>query len=394
VATLDRRIGLGLLTLYGVGVMVGAGIYVLVGQIAGLAGSLTPVAFLIAGAVAGCSAYAFAELSARIPESAGEAAFVEEAFGSALVSLLVGLAVVSVGVISAAAIVKGSAGYLLDLVALPRTAVELGLVVLLAGLASAGVVTSLSAAAVFTLLEIGGLLAVAVAGFLADPVGSDAAVPMPAVSGLGAGALLAFFAFVGFEDMVNMAEETRSPTRTMPRAIFLAVAITTALYVLVSVAALRVVPPALLAATERPLAVVFEAGSGLSPVPITAIAIVATLNGVLVQIVMAARVLYGLGRRRRSLRWFHSVNAVTRTPLRGTAVAAALISALVLAAPIDMLARLTAFILLIVFSLVNAALIVLKRRGPPPAGAPNAPLAVPVAGIVLALGLLGWSLWT
>ncbi|MEL6482547.1 MAG: APC family permease, partial [Pseudomonadota bacterium] len=274
---LARRIGVGLLTFYGVGVMVGAGIYVLIGTIAGVAGPLTPLAFLAAGFVAALSAFSFAELSARIPESAGEAAYTEEAFGLPPLSVLVGLAVIAVGLVSAAAILKGGAGYVLGLVEIPRVPLELGILVVLAAIAAAGVVESLVFAALLTLAEILGLLAVAAAGFLAPPVmplGEMLAVSVSefSVTLILPAALLAFFAFVGFEDMVNMAEETIDPSRTMPRAIFLAVAITTALYALVAVAALRAVEPQALAASERPLALVFTAGTGLSDTIIIMIA--------------------------------------------------------------------------------------------------------------------------
>lgn len=391
---LSRRIGVGLLTFYGVGVMVGAGIYVLIGTIAGIAGSLTPLAFLAAGLVAALSAFSFAELSARIPESAGEAAFAEEAFGLPWLSALVGLAVIAVGVVSAAAILKGAAGYFLGLVALPRVSLELGILAVLAAIAIVGVVESLSIAAILTIFELGGLLAVAAAGFAAPPVltvgemidagtgpGVSAGVLLPAT-------LLAFFAYVGFEDMVNIAEETVAPERTMPRAIFLAVAITTAIYCLIAVAALRAVDSAALAASERPLALVFVAGTGLSDRPIVLVAIFATLNGVLVQIVMIARVLYGMGRRRAALGVFARLHPRFRTPVRATVAAAAMIAGLAIVAPIATLAEITSMVLLGIFIVMNAALLVLKRRGPPPPGAPNAPRIVPVLGIVSAATLL------
>ncbi len=391
---LDRRIGLGLLTFYGVGVMVGAGIYVLIGQIAGVAGPATPWAFLVAGAVAGLSAYSFAELSARIPEAAGEAAYVEEAFGSKLLATAVGAGAIAVGVVSAAAILKGGVGYILGLVDLPRTGLEIAVILLLGAIAAVGVVQSLRVAAALTIVEILGLLAIAGAGFAAPQATEPAAIfAVPDLSGAGLGllfaaALLAFFAFLGFEDMVNMAEETVAPARTMPRAIFLAVALTTALYCLVSVAALLAVPPERLAESERPLALVFSAGTGLSDTPILWIAIAATLNGVLVQIVMVARILYGLGRRRPRLAWFHALDPRFRTPVRGTAAATLAIGALAVSAPIGLLAELTSSVLLAVFTVVNAALVALKRRGPPPPGAPNGPIWLPVLGCLTAAGLL------
>lgn len=390
---LARRIGVGLLTFYGVGVMVGAGIYVLIGTIAGIAGPLTPLAFLTAGFVAALSAFSFAELSARIPESAGEAAFAEEAFGLPLLSTLVGVAVIAVGLVSAAAILKGGAGYVLGLIDIPRAPLEFGILIVLTAIAAAGVVESLTFAALLTLAEIIGLLAIAAAGLLAPPVMPLGEMLQTSISDFSAAvilpaALLAFFAFVGFEDMVNMAEETVEPERTMPRAIFLAVAITTALYALVAIAALRAVAPSDLAASERPLALVFKAGTGLSDTAIIMIASLATLNGVLVQIVMASRVLYGLGRRRPALAVFTRLHPRLRTPVRATIAAAAVIAALSLAAPIETLAEMTSILLLAIFIVMNAALLALKRRGPPPAGAPNTPRVIPIFGIISALALL------
>ena len=392
---LDRSVGLGLLTLYGIGVIVGAGIYVLIGAVAGVSGALMPLAFLVAGVVAAFSAGSFAELSARIPESAGEAAYVEEAFAAPLLSTLTGLGVVAVGTISAAVIVKGGVGYIAGFVDLPRAPMEIAVLLLLGAIAGLGVRRSLTVAGVVTLAEIAGLLVVAAAGLAAPAemaVGemlAAAGTALDATPALLAGALIAFFAFVGFEDMVNMAEETVDPARTVPRAIFLAVAATTALYCLVAVAALHAVGVDRLAESERPLALVFEAGTGMSDRPILVIAILATLNGALVQIVMVSRVLYGLGRRRRRwLGWFHALNGRTRTPLRATATAVAVIAALILSAPIATLAEWTSTVLLCVFVMVNAALIALKRRGPPPPGAPRMPMAVPVLAILFALGLL------
>jgi len=391
---LRRRIGLGLLVFYGVGVMVGAGIFVLVGKVAGDAGAMTPLAFLIAGAAAGLTALSFAELSARIPESAGEAAYTREAFGSRPFANLIGLAVALVGVVSAAAILKGGVGYLLAFVDAPRFWLELGLGVALGLIAAVGVLESLAFAAILTVVELTGLALVAWGGFSAEPVTTFA--EMTDVSQLANGgfaivfsaALLAFFAFIGFEDMVNLAEEVIDPVRTMPRAIILAVGITTLFYCLVSVAALFAVAPADLALSERPLALVFERGSGLSPNVILVIAVFATLNGVLAQIVMSARVLYGLGRHSPAFGWAHHAHPRLGTPLRATAAATAAVLVLAFAAPIETLAEATSYLLLCVFIVVNAALLVLKRRSPPPAGAPNAPWIAPILAIVISFALL------
>lgn len=390
---LKRRVGLLLLIFYGVGVMVGAGIFVLVGKVAGVAGPLTPLAFLAAGAAAALSALSFAELSSRIPESAGEAAYVRAAFGVDWFSSLVGVAVALVGAVSAAAILKGGVGYILAFVDAPRPLLEVLVGVTLGLIAAIGVVESLSVAAIFTVVEMIGLLLVGAAGLTAEPVVTFAQMADLAAFGDGAAAavfaaaVLAFFAFIGFEDMVNLAEEVVDPVRVMPLAIIWAVTITTTLYVLVSVAALHAVPADQLAASERPLALVFEVGSGMSAAPIAAIAIFATLNGVLAQIVMASRVLYGVGRTSPLFRWANQAHPRLGTPLRATAVGTAVVIGLALLAPIETLAVATTYLLLAIFIVVNTALLVLKQRGPGPAGAPNIPRVVPAAAILFAIGL-------
>ncbi len=391
---LHRRVGLSLLILYGVGVMVGAGIYVLVGKVAGVAGALTPLSFVVAGVAAALSALSFAELSARIPESAGEAAYVRTAFGIGWLGDCVGVAVACVGVISAAAILKGGVGYIAALVDMPRFWLEILVGLLLGFIALVGVLESLVFAAVLTLVEIVGLLLIVGAGFSAEPV-----TPFVEMVDFGsllhgggpmllAAALLAFFAFIGFEDMVNLAEETIDPVRTMPRGIVGAIIITTLLYVLVAVAAVRAVDMQQLAQSERPLALVFETGTGWSPDTIIVIAIFATLNGVLAQIVMAARVLYGLGRRNRLFAWAHATSDRLGTPVAATAVVTLIIVVLALSAPIEKLAQVTTYILLCIFVVVNLALLVLKRRVPTPAGAPDVHWTVPVIAIVFSLVLL------
>ena len=265
---LKRRIGLGLLTAYGVGVMVGAGIYVLVGAIAAEAGIWAPLSFLLAGLIAAPSALSYAEFSTRLPEAAGEAIFVAKGLGRPWLALVVGLAVVAAGTISAAAVLRGGTGYLVSVVELPfaPTAIVMGL--FLVGVAIAGVLESLTVAAIFTVIEVIGLALVIWAGASAEPV-ADWQAPAGIVwSGVASAAVLAFFAFIGFEDIVNMAEEVRDPTHTLPRAILLSLLITSLLYALVSWAAVRAVPLERLAVSEQPLALVWSHARGGGGVPV------------------------------------------------------------------------------------------------------------------------------
>lgn len=361
---LQRRLGLGLITAYGVGVMVGAGIYVLVGAVAGSAGIYAPLAFLLAGLVAAPTALSYGELSSRIPEASGEAAYVEQGLKLRWLAILVGLAIVLTGTFSAAAVLRGGVGYLTGIAPISPVWAIILIGAALTLVALVGVLESLALAALFTLIEVLGLAAVIWAGFSAAPVIDPAALPPMQLAGIGAAAALAFFAFIGFEDMVNMAEEVRNPERTLPRAIILSLAITTLLYALVSVAAIRAVSVADLAVSERPLVLVWQAGSAINPTFLAAIAVVAALNGVLAQIVMASRVLFGLGRRLPALSIFTRVHPRFGTPVLATLVLGAGLLTAALTLPVADLAGMTSTVLLTVFVVVNAALIALKRQQP------------------------------
>jgi basic amino acid/polyamine antiporter, APA family len=384
--TLKRRIGPGLLTAYGVGVMVGAGIYVLVGAVAGNAGLWAPLAFLVAGLIAAPTALSYSEFSTRIPEAAGEAAYVGAGLNSPAMAVVVGLAVVAAGTVSAGAVLRGGVGYLVAIVDIDPLWGILGLGLLLMAVAIMGVLESLALVALFTLTELAGLGLVIWAGLSAPAVPGWSSLPPPVWSGIGLGAVLAFFAFIGFEDLVNMAEEVENPTRTLPRAILWALGITTVIYAIVTYAAVRAVPLDALAASSSPLALVWQAAKGGDGAFLSGIAVFAALNGVLAQIVMASRVLYGLGGRNRALGLFHKAHPRLGTPVLATVLIGVAVIAVGLSAQVATLAGLTSAILLSVFVLVNLALILQKRRAP---DAPfRVPMAVPVLGLILSLTAL------
>ena len=387
---LKRRIGLGLLTAYGVGVMVGAGIYVLIGAVAAGAGVWAPLSFLVAGVIAAPTALSYAEFSTRLPEAAGEAAYVGVGLNSQALALLVGMAIVAAGTISAGAVLRGGVGYLhagfgIDPV---LAVVVLGIALVL--VAAVGVLESLSLAALFTVVELAGLGLVIWAGAGAGHTADYSAPAAPVWAGIGLGAVLAFFAFIGFEDIVNMAEEVRDPERTLPRAILISLGITTAIYALVAWAAVRSVPIRELAGSSSPLVLVWQSARGGDGAFLSGIAVFAALNGVLAQIVMAARVLFGLGKRSPALAPFRHAHPRLGTPVLATLVIGALVILAALLVPFAILAEVTSTILLAVFALVNLALIVEKRRTP--AATFRVPGWVPVLGLTLALAALSVSL--
>lgn len=389
-AGLKRRLGFGLLTAYGIGVMVGAGIYVLIGTVAAAAGVWAPVGFVVAGLIAGLSALSYAEFAARVPEAAGASSYIEKGLGLHWLAVGVGLAIVVAGTVSAAAVLRGGVGYLSALIEVPEAFAIIGIGLLLAAIASVGVLESLAFASVLTVIEVAGLVAAAWAGFVAEPSPNWLAPPAPVWTGIAAATALAFFAFIGFEDMANLAEEVRDPERILPRGIIAALAVTTILYALATTAAVRALPADELAASERPLALVWQAGSGLSPGYLSAVAVAAALNGVLAQVVMATRVLFGLGQREPRLAVFHRAHRRFGTPVLATAVSGAAAVGAALVLPVETLAGLTSMLLLVVFAIVNFALIRLKRRDD--TGPFRLPTWVPVAGLVTALGALAASL--
>jgi APA family basic amino acid/polyamine antiporter len=243
---LRRRLGLPLLVLYGVGITVGAGIYVLVGAVAGHAGVYSPWSFLLAGIVMAFTVASYTELSTRFPVSAGEAAYVRAAFGSRLFSTLVGLSTIVIGVMSASTVTLGAVGYTRQFLDLPQIVLVLTLLLPLGAVAVWGILESVVIAGLLTLVEVGGLVAIIVAGVHADlPIATTLATLPPlefhVLSGIAFASLLAFFAFIGFEDLANIVEEAREP-RDIPRALVLTLIISTILYVVVAAIAVSAVP--------------------------------------------------------------------------------------------------------------------------------------------------------
>lgn len=386
---LNRTLSLWLILAYGLGTILGAGVYVLVGKVAGYAGFFAPLSFLLASIVAGFTALSYAKLCARHPKAAGEATYIQEAFGKRWLTSLTGWLVVITGIVSAAALCRGFVGYFQVFLNLPTPLIIILLISLLGLLASWGIGLSVVTATIITVIEVAGLLLVifvsafqlkelpSLTTYIGIPQGSEWRGEWLGVS---LGAFLAFYAFIGFEDMVNLAEEVKNPRKTLPKAIFIALGIATLLYALTALSAVLIIPLDELIESEAPFALLFEK-QGFSPVLITFISLIAILNGVLVQIIMAARVMYGMAKQRAAPSIFSKVHPVTQTPIFATTIAAILVLILALWFPIMTLAQVTSFIILIVFALVNLSLLV-KTKG-------ILQKILPSIGLALCLLLLG-----
>ncbi len=387
-----------MLVLYGLGTTVGAGIYALMGEVAGSAGMRAPLAFLVSALLAGTTAIGFAELAGRLPKAAGEAVFVNQAFGRRPLTAAVGGGVLVAGVVAAAAVTDAFAGYVAELTDGPKWLLSVGLIVALAGLAVTGAKESVTAAATFTVIEIGGLLLVLWAGreSFGDIFSHAGELVGPPTSfsgwsGVLGGAFLAFFAFLGFEDIDSVAEETDDASVNLPRAVLITLGITTVLYVVVAAISVLQVSPERLSESDAPLAFIYEEAGGNRDV-MAFIAALAMVNGALVQMVMVPRVVYGLSRLGLVPAAMGAVSPRTNTPVRATLGAAVLITVLTLSLDIEWLARLTSAVTMAVFISVNASLIRIKRKDGPTTTF-SVPAWVPVVGIVASVGMFIAEVW-
>jgi APA family basic amino acid/polyamine antiporter len=396
--TLKRSLILPQLVLYGLGTTIGAGIYALIGELAGISGYLAPVSFLVASLIAGLTALSFAELSSRYPRCAGAALYVKEGFSVDRLSILVGLLVIAAGLISASALVNGFVGYLHEFIELDRLVI-IFLVVLSLGIVAAwGINESVTIAAAITVIEIGGLLliiVVSINGLEIDSARWGALLPSFDTTSIGsiyAGSLLAFYAFIGFEDMVDVTEETVNAKRNLPIAIILTLGITTLLYMTIMITSVMTISPEVLATSEAPLALIYEYHTGKQAVIISIIGMFAIINGALIQMIMASRVFYGLSSRGQLPAVLQFVHPKTRTPLVATVLATVIVLILASLGRLATLAEATSVIMLIVFSMVNLALWRIKRRDPHPVDTIVFPFWIPIAGFFVSCGFVLSSL--
>jgi len=397
--SLSRRLTLTHLVLYGLGVTVGAGIYVLVGLTVAEAGLFAPISFLCAAIVVAFTGFTYSELTSRFPVSAGEAVYVREGLKSRHIALGVGLLVAASGIVSASTVSIGAAAYMAHLLPVSSILLTIAIIILLGLAASWGILESVTFAAVLTIIEVGGLALVVGYAIILKPdmlstVGSlFPPYELEAWSGISSAGLLAFFAFIGFEDLANVAEEAKSPQKNMPRAIIFTLLSATAIYFIVVSAVVLSVPLEDLRGSASPLMLVFSNSGDTAKITFNLIAAFATINGVLIQIIMASRILYGLADQDHLPKPLAYIHPVTRTPLIATAIVVSLILAFAIFLPIGQLAETTSLIALTVFAFVNLALIKIKiAEKTPKRNHFNVPIWVPALGLFSCLLLLGSAL--
>ncbi|RZA07014.1 MAG: amino acid permease [Proteobacteria bacterium] len=397
---LERHIGLIALTLYGVGDILGAGIYGLVGKAAGLLGNGVWLAFLVGFSVALLSGLTYASLCSRYPRAAGSSYVVLKAFGSGFGAFVVGLTALFSGLTSMAAASRIFGNYFHGLA--PWLPPEIGAVVFLTLIALIlwrGIRESIVANSILTLCEVGGLLIVIGVGasFLGSVDYTNFVTPEnPAgtLSGplLLSATVLVFYSFVGFEDIINVGEEVKEPHRTLPRGLIFALLIASAIYFLVSLVAISVVPAAELAASSQPLVEVVARAAPWFPRSIfSVISLLAVSNTALLNFLMGSRLLYGLARLRVLPKFLDHVSAKRKTPTRAILLVYFIALALCLTGEVSTLARATSLLLLLVFITMNLSLLKIKfaERNQGVSSSPKDPAYFRVPAIVPALGFAG-----
>ena len=420
---LKRAIGPKLLLFFIIGDILGTGIYALTGSVAAEIGGALWLPFLLAFVVAFLTAFSYLELVGKYPRAAGAALYTHKAFGINFLTFMVTFTVMASGVTSAATAAKAFGDtYLRQFIELPTWAVAGAFILGLALINFRGVGESVKANVVLTCIELAGLLLIIGVGLYAVAQGQGEPARLveidtgdsTALLAVTAATSLAFFAMVGFEDSVNMAEECKAPARIFPRAMLLGMGIAGTIYVVVAVLSSLLVPAGVLAEAESAaLFRVLEAGAPGFPLSVFAvIGLFAVINSALINMLMASRLLYGMSNERILPRVFGRVHHGRRTPWVAIVFTSVIAIILVLSADISLLGGTTALLLLGVFTIVNIAVLVLRKdrvehehfRAPswtpwlgivlcgflatPLSGRPLQQFAV--AGILLAVGAVLW----
>ena len=398
---LRRGIGQWLLLFFIVGDIIGAGIYALVGQVGAQVGGAIWAAFLFALVLAVFTAFSYAELVTKYPRAGGTATYAHNAFKVPFVSFIIAFAVAASGLFSAGTLSRAFGGdYLRQFIDVPTVLVALVFIVVVGLINFWGISESVRINVAFTLIEVFGLLLIVLIGVVALSTGSGepgrafefkegVSVPLAILGG----AVLAFYALIGFEDSVNVAEETQNPSRVYPRVLLGGLLAAGVIYLLVTFTASMVVDTGTLASSSGPLLEVVKAGPLAIPTWLfAAIALFAVANGALINMIMASRIIYGMGDHGVVPAVFARVHRGRRTPWVSIVFTTLIVMVLIASGDIGALARATVLLLLVVFIVVNVCVFVLRRDRVEHEHF-RTPLVFPILGILVSLALLTQQQW-
>ena len=359
---LKKSIGLFGATAYGIGTIVGAGVYALIGAAAGEAGNAVWLTFIIASAIAMFTALSYARLSSHYPHSGAEYVYVESAFGKGILPFITGWLVIFSSVVSISAIALGFGGYLSVLIPVPKEISAIALIIIVSLINIKGIRESIVAASIMTVVELIGIAAVVILG--APDIGSVDYFQSPhGIAGVLSAVGIVFFSMIGFEGIVRISEETKNAEKNIPRALVLALVISTIVYVAVSITAVSLIPYSDLAGSSAPLSdAAYAAGGSGAALLMTIIALISTSNTVLIVLIATSRMIYGMAEGAIP-RIFRKVNHKRKTPTAAIAAAMIVAAAFCFIGGIEAAAYLTNFTLFLVFLAVNLSVLGLARKG-------------------------------
>ncbi|MFA5764420.1 MAG: APC family permease [archaeon] len=371
---LERSISLRQAIVYGVGVILGAGIYALIGQAAAIAGNLVWLAFIVAAIIALLTAFSYAELSARFPKESAEAVYAQKAFGKKWFAFFIGFVSLIVMLLSASAVALGFASYFKYFFPLPSLLVAILVIIICSIINFFGIQESVKLNNIFTFIEALGLILIIVFGL--QFVGSVNLFEGPSglnifesIAPLFSSIALIFFAYLGFEQIANISEEIVNPKKNVPLAIVLSLIIATIIYILVAIVAVSVVTPTQLGLasgggiSEGPLALV--ATNSIGPgfgFWLSIIALFATGNTILILLIVSSRILYGLSEQKLLPKCLSICHKKTKTPYVAIAVSAGIGILFLFFGNLEQLGNLTTLGTFLLFFVVNVALIALRLK--------------------------------
>ena len=396
---LKRSLGLWECVFFGVGAILGAGIYALIGKAAGMGGNMVWFSFIIASITALCSAFSYAELSSMFPSAGGEYVYAKNAIGKKT-GIVLGMFISLNGIITGGAVSLAFAGYVARLIDVAPVIASLGIIALLFLVNIIGIRESSTINIVFTVIELLGLAIVVYAA--SDHLGSVDYTELPpdGLVGVLSAAALSFFAYIGFEEIVKLAEETKQPTKNIPRALFIASAIVMIVYLMVSISAVSAIDWQELSASSSPLADIVGNEWGRGGVMLIAvIALFSTSNTILSNMLGSSRVLFSMAKEVHILRSFSHVHVTRRTPTIALFFVVVVMILFALIGNLETVAMLANFFIFLTFLIVNVSVIALRIRSPRTERPYRVPFAigkvpiVPVIAIVLVLILMSLTVY-
>jgi APA family basic amino acid/polyamine antiporter len=396
---LHRTLGLAECVFFATGSILGAGIYAIIGKIAGFSGNMIWLSFGFASLTALMTAFSYAELSSMYPHTGGEYVYVKEAFNEKIGSI-VGYIISISGAVSGATVAIGFAGYFSQLLSVGMIMSTIGIIVLVLLINVSGIRKSSLLNIIFTIIEVSGLGLVI---YVAWPYIGDVnylEIPPGGINHVLLASALSFFAFMGFEEIVKLSEETKNAERTIPRALFISSIIVTILYTIVALCAVSAIPWEQLKESSRPLSDIVKQEMGTVGATIIAfIALFSTTNTILSNMMGSSRVMLNMSREKKWLKKLNYISPKRKTPVRTLIVAAILMICFALIGKLERVALMATFFVFITFLFVNLSVIILrirqKTRGRPyriPVNINNIPLPS-LLGIILTLVLFSYTMY-